>query len=119
MTPLASGGLGGAGLALLQTALKAGGGGGAGGGMGGGLGAVLGGAGMMAGPFGAGAPGLLSSVFDPQNPGGKNGLLAKLRAMGQPTAGAPMSLAPPPMTAAPVGPMPLPNVGANALTGVW
>lgn len=91
------GGLGAQGMAILQAALKA---------------RQPGGGVSAPGMPGAGAPmapgggmGMLSQLFDPKNPGGNNGLLAKLRGMmGPQQPAAPMSLAPPGMGSGPMMP---------------
>lgn len=107
------GGIGPQGLALLQAALKMG----------------------PQAQAGAAQPGvgldslktgLLSQVFDPANPGGKDGILAMLRNMGRSpggvpmSPGAPMSLAPPPIPDMNnVGPQ-LPMMPtATTGTGLW
>ena len=72
-----------------------------------------------------GQPGMLANLLDPNNPGGKNGLLARMRAMMAGSApaggGGPMSLAPPDVNN--VDPqMPDPGAGAvspTAISGMW
>lgn len=49
-------------------------------------------------------PGLLAQLFDPENPGGKNGLLQQFRNAMAPKAGAPTDLTPP------GGPSPTPDL---------